>query len=192
MACRFSIAASSCKLPQPALPRPPNPRLPLQRLWLVSSLYGSLSPEQKQAICFAYDNPLRSKVENSWLITPHKVGEFFKPDQQAMILDIFRGLHNPEFVDKAIHHVDEDAGGVKNLAVAMFGQPGHGPSEFVITGRHCTSRCDGNSKDGVAFAGPIMYGHQAGQTTWRNRITPAMFSGSKPGAPTKHKTFINT
>ena len=79
-----------------------------------------------------------------------------------MILDIFRGLHHPEFVDKAIHHIDEDAGGVKNLAVAMFGQPGHGKSEFVITGCHCTSRCDGNSNDGVAFAGPVMYGHQAG------------------------------
>ncbi len=129
---------------------------------LVRTLYGSLSMEQKQAICFAYDHPLRSKVENSWLITPHKVGEFFKPDQQAMILEIFRGLHNPAFVEKAIHHVDEDAGGVKNLAIAMFGEPGHGRSEFVITGRHCTSRCDGNSTDGVAFAGPIMYGHQAG------------------------------
>ncbi len=129
---------------------------------LVSTLYQTLSTEQKQAICFAYDNPLRSKVENSWLITPHKVGEFFKPDQQAMILEIFRGLHNPEFVEKAIHHVDEDAGGVKNLAIAMFGEPGRGQSEFVITGRHCTSRCDGNSTDGVAFAGPIMYGHQAG------------------------------
>ena len=49
---------------------------------MVSSLYGSLTAEQKQAICFEYDNPLRSKVENSWLITPHKVGEFFKPDNK--------------------------------------------------------------------------------------------------------------
>ena len=129
---------------------------------LVSNLHGSLTAAQKQAVCFAYDNPLRTKVENSWQITPHKTGEFFQPDQQAMILDIFRGLHNPEFVDKVIHHVDEDAGGVKNLSIALFGEPGRGPSEFVITGRHCTSRCDGNTTDGVAFAGPIMYGHQAG------------------------------
>jgi Protein of unknown function (DUF3500) len=130
---------------------------------LVSSLYRSLSAEQKSAVCFAYDNPLRMRVENSWMITPHKIGEFFKAGQQAMIFDIFRGLHNPEFVDKAIHHVDEDAGGMKNLAIAIFGEPGRGGrSEFVITGRHCTSRCDGNTSDGVAFAGPIMYGHQAG------------------------------
>ena len=129
---------------------------------LVATLYNSLSPAQKSAVCFAYDHPLRLKVENSWQITPHKIGEFFKPDQQAMIGGIFRGLHNPEFIDKTISHVEEDAGGVKNLSIALFGEPRKGKSEFVITGRHCTSRCDGNTTDGVAFAGPIMYGHQAG------------------------------
>ena len=131
---------------------------------LVTSLYKSLSPEQKKAVCFAYDDPLRQRVENNWLITPHKIGQFFSADQQAMIAGIFRGLHNPEFIDRAMAHVKEDAGGIQNLAIAIFGEPGatSGKSEFVITGRHCTSRCDGNTRDGVAFAGPIMYGHQAG------------------------------
>lgn len=129
---------------------------------LVASLYQTLSPEQKSAVVFPYDHPLRAKVENSWQITPQKIGQFFNQDQQAMISGIFRGLHNPEFVDKAIYHIDEDAGGLKNLSIALFGEPGQGKSEFVITGRHCTSRCDGNTNDGVAFAGPIMYGHQAG------------------------------
>lgn len=130
---------------------------------LVTSLYKTLTAEQKQAVCFAYDDPLRQRVENNWLITPHKIGQFFKADQQAMIAEIFRGLHNPEFVERALAHVKEDAGGIQNLSIAIFGEPGaEGKSEFVITGRHCTSRCDGNTRDGVAFAGPIMYGHQAG------------------------------
>ena len=30
---------------------------------------------------------------------------------------------------------------------------------MVITGRHMTLRCDGNSADHVAFGGPIFYGH---------------------------------
>jgi hypothetical protein len=34
----------------------------------------------------------------------------------------------------------------------------------VLTGRHCTARCDGDSVAGVAFGGPIFYGHQAGST----------------------------
>ena len=95
--------------------------------------------KQKAKVVFSFDDPLRSKVDANWRITPMKIAEFFTPDQQAMIEEIFRGLHNPE--------------------VALFGTPGIGAFEFVLTGRHCTSRCDGDSVEGVAFGGPIFYGH---------------------------------
>ncbi|MFN7924596.1 MAG: DUF3500 domain-containing protein [Bryobacteraceae bacterium] len=130
---------------------------------LVTALYRTLTPEQKSKICFGFDDPLRSKVDANWHITPTKIGEFFNPDQQAMIGEIFRGLHNPDFVDKVMDHVKEDAGGLGNYAVALFGEPNQGGKfEFVVTGRHCTARCDGDSVAGAAFGGPIMYGHQAG------------------------------
>jgi hypothetical protein len=126
---------------------------------LVASLYKSLSPEQKQKVAFSFDHPLRSKVDNNWHITPMKIGEFFKSDQQAMITEIFQALHNPEFVDKIFYHINEDAGGLQNYSVALFGEPGTGNFEFVLTGRHCTARCDGDSVAGEAFGGPIFYGH---------------------------------
>jgi hypothetical protein len=44
----------------------------------------------------------------------------------------------------------------------LFGEPGTGQFEFVLTGRHCTRRCDGDSEKGAAFGGPIFYGHAAG------------------------------
>ena len=126
---------------------------------MVATLYGSLSPQQKEKIAFPFDDPLRNKVDNNWHITPQKIAEFFTPDQQAMIDEIFRGLHNPEFLDKVMYHIQEDAGGLGNYSVALFGRPGSGAFEFVLTGRHCTIRCDGDSVDGVAFGGPIFYGH---------------------------------
>ncbi|MBI3278786.1 MAG: DUF3500 domain-containing protein [Acidobacteria bacterium] len=129
---------------------------------LVASFYKSLTPDQKKEIAFPFDHPLRSKVDNNWHITPHPVGKFYTPDQQAMITEIFRGLHNPEFVDKVMQHVQDDAGGLGNYSVALFGEPAGGKFEFVLTGRHCTVRCDGNSVEGSAFGGPIFYGHQAG------------------------------
>ena len=46
-------------------------------------------------------------------------------------------------------------------SVAIFGKPGTGKFEFVLTGRHCTRRCDGDSVEGVAFSGPLVYGHAA-------------------------------
>jgi hypothetical protein len=129
---------------------------------LVAQLYQSLSAEQKSKVAFAFDDPLRSKVDNNWHITPVRIKDFFSPDQQAMIAEIFRGLHNPEFVDKVLYHIRDDAGGLGEYAVALFGEPGTGAFEFVLTGRHCTVRCDGDSVEGAAFGGPIFYGHAAG------------------------------
>jgi hypothetical protein len=127
---------------------------------LVAQLYSSLNEEQKRRLVFPFDHPLRSKVDNNWHITDARVGNAFNADQQALIQDIYRGLHSDEFVDRAVKHLVDDAGGIGNYSVALFGQPGAGAFEFVLTGRHCTVRCDGDSVEGAAFGGPIFYGHQ--------------------------------
>lgn len=144
---------------------------------LVATLYKSLTPEQRAITCMPFDHPLRSKVDNAWHITPKKIGELFNRDQQALISEIFRGLHNPDFVDKVMQHIKDDAGGLDQYSVALFGEPGGATSnkfEFVLTGRHCTVRCDGDSVDGAAFGGPIFYGHQAGP----NGMEPADHPGN--------------
>lgn len=128
---------------------------------IVSHLYDSLSEDQRSKVTFPFEHPLRSKIDNNWHITPHRIGDFYSADQQAMIRDIFRGLHNPDFYDKVDYHIQEDAGGLKNYSIALFGEPGTGRFEFVLTGRHCTARCDGDSVEGAAFGGPILYGHAA-------------------------------
>ncbi|MGH9673402.1 MAG: DUF3500 domain-containing protein [Bryobacteraceae bacterium] len=129
---------------------------------LVASFYGSLSDEQKQKICFPFDHPLRSKVDANWQITPLRIEEYFNGEQQSMIREIFRKLYNPQFAEKVEAQLYEDAGGLGRYSVALFGEPKTGDFEFVLTGRHCTVRCDGDSVPGVAFGGPIFYGHQAG------------------------------
>lgn len=129
---------------------------------LVATLYKSLTAEQKKVICFPFGHALQSQVDNNWHITPTRISQFFRPEQQAMVEEIFRGLHNPAFVDKVMLHLREDDKSFGNYSVALFGEPGSGKFEFVFTGRHCTARCDGDSVDGAAFGGPIFYGHQPG------------------------------
>ena len=128
---------------------------------LVATFYKSLTDLQKQKVAFEFNHPLQAKVDNNWQITPQKIGEFYTRDQQAMIKEIFVGMHNPAYVDKVLAHVQEDGGGLGNYSIAVFGQPGSGAFEFVLTGRHCTVRCDGDSVKGAAFGGPIFYGHAA-------------------------------
>ena len=130
---------------------------------LVTTLYQSLTEDQRKAIVFPFDHPLRSKVDNNWHITPQRVGKDFTPDQQAMIREIFLKMHSPEYAQRVIQQVEHDAGeeGFGACAIALFGEPGVGKFEFVLTGRHVTRRCDGDSVEGAAFGGPIFYGHAA-------------------------------
>ncbi len=127
---------------------------------LVAQLHQGLTEEQRRTVVLPFDSPLRSRVENNWHITNARVGRFFNRDQQAMIEQIFMELHDPEFHGSLMKHVSDDFGSVRNLSVALFGDPGSGQFEFVITGRHCTARCDGDSVQGAAFGGPIFYGHE--------------------------------
>jgi hypothetical protein len=109
-----------------------------------------------------FDHELRSKVDANWQITPHKIGQFYSRDQRAMIEEIFVKLHNPDFAGEVLRHIQEDGAGLDNYSIALFGEPGKGQFEFVLTGRHCTVRCDGDSVEGAAFGGPMFYGHQSG------------------------------
>lgn len=135
---------------------------------LVKTLYDSLTDEQKKAICFDWDHQderglLRMHVSNNWNITePNVASEFFTRDQQDVIEAIFWGLYSADWRDRIRKQLKDDADGYgKHQSIALFGKPGAGKFEFVMTGRHLTIRADGNSVDHVAFGGPIFYGHAA-------------------------------
>ncbi|MBO94855.1 MAG: hypothetical protein CMI32_08170 [Opitutales bacterium] len=125
---------------------------------LSATLYKSLNDKQREAVCFPFDHPLRSKVDNNWHITKPRLGADFDKDQQAMVREIFLKLHSPEYAQKVLGQVESDAGFGKS-SIALFGEPGSGKFEFVLAGRHVTRRADGDAVEGTAFGGPIFYGH---------------------------------
>jgi hypothetical protein len=136
---------------------------------LVKVLYESFTPKQKEELCFEWDHQdkkrglLRTFVANNWQITePSLNDDYFTKDQRVIVRDIFKGIINPDWVKRIDKQLEDDAGGFGNeQSIAIFGKPGDGKFEFVMTGRHMTLRCDGNSADSVAFGGPIFYGHAA-------------------------------
>ena len=136
---------------------------------LTKKLHASLSPTQREKNRFPWDYTdkrglLRMHVENNWQITPresrqrilyqgpagHHRGIVFRPLQS--------GLEGPH----------QEAAGRRRRRLRR--RPSRSPCsarlragkfEFVMTGRHLTIRCDGNSSEHVAFGGPIFYGHAA-------------------------------
>jgi hypothetical protein len=131
---------------------------------LVKTLYQSLNQKQRQAICFPFEHALRHEIENNWFIVKNtRIGKAYTKDQQAMIREIFMGMHSEEYAKQVMKQVEHDngKGGFGDCSIALFGEPDSGQFEFVLTGRHTTRRCDGDSVKGTAFGGPIFYGHAA-------------------------------
>ena len=131
---------------------------------LVQQLHGSLNATQRAALCLPYDDPLRLKVDNNWHIRPQRLRDVLNADQQDLVRQIFDGLHSEAYKKEVWRQFDHDNkrdGGFASASIALFGEPGSGKFEFVLTGRHCTRRCDGDSAAGTAFGGPIFYGHAA-------------------------------
>lgn len=140
-------------------------RTPATSETLAAQLHGSLSEAQRKVLCFAFNDPLRDKVDNNWMITRQSIRDVLKADQQDLVRQIFRKLHREEHADAMMRQMVEDSEGKgfeAGTSVALFGEPGTGKFEFVLTGRHCTRRCDGDAVAGAAFGGPIFYGHQSG------------------------------
>jgi hypothetical protein len=128
----------------------------------VGRFYKSLRDDQKSLICFPFDHPKRSQVNNNWAIVPGKIDDL-TGEQQELCAEIFRNLLSEDGQDRFKRQMEEDYGGFEQYHVAVFGEPGTDqPFEWVLTGRHDTLRADGNSVSGAAFGGPIFYGHASG------------------------------
>ena len=159
--CLGEGESCQCRRPRAAASSPES---------LVKVLYDTLSPKQRETICFAWDyqDPkrglLRTRVANNWDITEQirQRRDFYTKDQQAIIREHLRRHHQPR-----VARADRQAARrrLRRLRRAEqhrhLRQPGSDKFEFVMTGRHMTIRCDGNSADHVAFGGPIFYGHAA-------------------------------
>src|SRR5438874_9187299 len=93
----FAAAASSSSLTTASQPET-----------LVASLYKTLTEEQKKIVAFPFDHSLRRQVNNNWFITKKGIKELLNPDQQAMVRDIFNGMHSPEYAEKVMKQVEHD------------------------------------------------------------------------------------
>jgi hypothetical protein len=137
---------------------------------LAARLHASLTPAQRKQICVPWDyvHPkfglLRTRVGNNWnATTPAVASDFFTKDQQRLVREVFEHLIEPEWHARFDKQLEDDTGGFgHDQSVALIGEPGSGKFQFLLTGRHMTLRCDGDSAEHVAFGGPIFYGHDAG------------------------------
>ncbi len=129
----------------------------------VAKLYGTLTEKQKETICFEFDHQRRKTINANWHVTKPGIGtSFYTKDQQDLIHEIVKGVTSEDGYERFLKQMEEDNGGIGNYSVGLFGKPGTGDFQCMVTGRHLTLRADGDSVENAAFGGPIVYGHGKG------------------------------
>ncbi len=176
---------------------------------LVARLFDTLSEKQRKLVCFDWDHVdpkrglLRTFVANNWKITQPEINdEFYNDEQRELVRGIFESIIHPDWHDRYYRQLEDDAGGFGNeQSIAIFGKPGEGKFELVLTGRHMTLRCDGNSADHVAFGGPIFYGHapqfnedpkHTGNVFWHQAVSANDLYKMLDGRQQKHALLPRT
>ena len=128
---------------------------------VVKQFHDTLKGDLKAKICLPWSDPRRTRINANWAITEPTIDDF-STEQQALTDAILKGVTSPEGYERFQKQMDDDDGGIGRYHVALFGEPGTDHFEWVLTGRHLTIRADGDTTEGAAFGGPIIYGHGVG------------------------------
>jgi hypothetical protein len=137
---------------------------------LVRELFSGLKEDQKKRLVLPYDHGVKKDGKG----TPGRLGMYNAPYGNLRMEEV---LTKPqiELVDRIVKSMASGDDGYRLLSrggtwdasksfercgATVFGDPnGKEPWAFLFSGHHLTIRCDGNFADGVAFGGPIYYGH---------------------------------
>jgi hypothetical protein len=128
---------------------------------LVQELYASMSDEQKTKACKPWTHQARLSVNPNKALDK-TIGNVYNAKQQELIERIVKSISAGD--DRAWTQITRggtwDASKTfANTGADIFGDPTTDQYAFLFTGHHLTLRLDNNLKDGVAFGGPIYYGH---------------------------------
>jgi hypothetical protein len=134
---------------------------------LIKELYTGLNDDQKRAILHPFADDKRLKIYNAALGTP--IGKIYTKPQQELVGRILKSISSGEEGWKQISREGTwDASKSFDACGAdLFGDV-HGKFTWVFSGHHLTIRCDGNTDEGVAFGGPLYYGHTPNGYSERN------------------------
>jgi hypothetical protein len=125
---------------------------------LIKELYSALDADQKKDVVGPIDAPGRMKLYNAAL--GKKIGAVYTKPQQELVGRILKAISSGEEGWKQISRGGtwDGSKAFENCGANLFGDV-NGKFTWVFSGHHLTIRCDGNTEDGVAFGGPLYYGH---------------------------------
>jgi len=147
-------------------PEPAKKKTPAEDL--VKELFSTLKDEQKKKIVKTYDFG-QTKTSR-----PLRLGMFNEPVGKVRIDSVYTKAQE-ELIEKIVKSLSSGDEGYRQISrrgtwdgsksfggcgAMFFGEPSpDNKYAFVFSGHHMTLRCDGDFADGIAWAGPVYYGH---------------------------------
>jgi hypothetical protein len=143
---------------------------------LVRELYATFSDDQKKQLVLPFDHGAAAGRVASRLRIYNgpfgkRIGEAYSRPQQELIDRVMRAISSDEEGYRRLSRNGnwDTGGGMQGCGAVLFGEPADGkPFTWLFSGHHLTARCDGDFKDGVAFGGPVFYGHSPNGYSDRN------------------------
>jgi hypothetical protein len=125
---------------------------------LIKELYGGLVEEQKKAVIAPLTSPQRMQIFNAAIGA--KIGDVYSKPQQELVTRILKAIAADDEGYRLLSRGGtwDGSKAFENCGANLFGDTS-GKYTWVFSGHHLTIRCDGNTEEGVAFGGPLYYGH---------------------------------
>jgi len=128
---------------------------------LIQELFSGLTADQKKSVILPWDNRARLGMHNSPIngVTLEKT---YTKAQKELIDKIIRACVSGDDGYRCISRDGkwDNGRGFDGCGCHIFGDPTEDKKyAWLFTGHHMTLRCDGDSEPGVAWGGPMFYGH---------------------------------
>jgi hypothetical protein len=130
---------------------------------LAAEVHAELARSAGARACFDYDHPLR-QVHNRglWLGGLTVSAATLSWSARRALTTILRGNLSASGFERLLSQYPSRISGVNFLQLLLFGTPGRGPWQMLLSGIHLNLRVGSPIHDGTAFGGPQVYGDQRG------------------------------
>jgi hypothetical protein len=130
---------------------------------LAAEIHAELATSTGARACFDYDHPLR-QVHNRgvWLGGLTVNAATLSWNARRALTTILRDNLPAAGFERLLSQFPSSFSGVNFLQLLLFGTPGRGPWQILLSGIHLNLRVGSPAHDGTAFGGPQVYGDQRG------------------------------
>ena len=141
----------------------PPPRVATSIDALAAEVHAGLSTSARSQACFAYDHPLRQVYNRGvWLGGVTVSAATMGWNARRALTTLLREQLSTVGYQRLMSAFPSVFSGVNFLQLLLFGTPGRGPWQLLLSGIHLNLRVGSPVEEGTAFGGPQVYGDQRG------------------------------